>query len=318
MQDSKKMKLLCSLGFLIVLYIVLSILGKIFDPVRLGMDQYVTERYSYYVSLMEEPNDTVDVIVMGDSLSYGMINTIDFWQKEGITSYIAGEEGQVTPGTYFELKNILENQSPKLVIIETGIMGHDLASEVYANIYQPVYDALPVMKYKELWKVMLGKTDDEAPEHFKGFRKRDAVAGYPGGEYMIPTDEVYQVKVISKWYIKEIKKLCDENNIKLLFVSMPSPVNYNYEKHNGLTQLSKELGVPYIDFNLMTDEIGFDWEADMLDGNDHVNIYGTQKISDYLLNYIKENYDIKNHSEDDRYKYWNEEAQEFKEKYNIP
>lgn len=318
MRDSKTGKLLCSLGFLTLLYLTLFILGRIFDPVRLGMGEYVAERYSYYAGLMEEPKDTVDVVVMGDSLSYGMINPIDFWQQEGITSYIAGEEGQVTPRTYLELKSIFKNQSPKLVIIETGIMGHNFGTEVYSTLYQSVYDAFPVMKYHELWKVMLGKKDNRVPEHFKGFNKRDIIAGYTGGEYMIPTDEIHHVRGISKWYINRIKKLCDDNGAALILVSMPSPINYNYEKHNGLVELSNELGVPYIDFNLMTDELGFDWSYDMLDDNDHVNIYGTEKTGNYLMQYIKDNYDLVNHSKDARYKYWNEEAESFKEKYNIP
>ena len=108
MQDSKskKQKLLQTIGFFAVLGTVLGILNFIFNPLRLGMVKYVTEHDSYFLSLMEEPEDTIDVLVMGDSLSFGMIDTIDFWEKEGITSFIAGQAGQVVPETYFELKKI--------------------------------------------------------------------------------------------------------------------------------------------------------------------------------------------------------------------
>lgn len=313
MQDSKLRKLLCSFGFLTILLTILLLLGKIFDPVRLGMVKYVTERDSYYVSLLDEPKDTIDVIAMGDSLSYGMINPFDFWEQKNITSYIAGKEGQVVPETYYELKSILKNQSPKVVVIETGVLIHDFSTEIYQTVYQSVYDTLPIMKYHELWKVMLGKDDSLTLDHFKGFEKRDMCTAYTDGEYMIPTDEVQSINLISRIYLKKIKKLCDENDIQLILVSMPSPFNYNYEIHNGLEEISKDYGITYLDLNLMTEEIGFDWNVDMLDENDHVSFSGTKKTGSFLLEYMVENCGITGRTDDEVVKDWNEEAEKFRD-----
>lgn len=317
MQASKKEKLLRTIGFFTVLIIVLSILNYIFDPLRLDMVKYVTEHDKNYLSLMEEPEDTIDVLVLGDSLSYGMINPIDFWEKEGITSYIAGQAGQVVPETYFELLNILQTQSPKVVFLETGILTHDIKTEMHILVYQCMYDLIPATKYHELWKVMLGDKDQVTKPHFKGFEKRDTIAGYTGGEYMIPTDKVKKTRFISRIYMKKIKELCDENNATLVLVSMPSPKNYNYEIHNGLETLSKELGVTYIDFNLMTDELGFDFSVHMLDDNDHVNYYGTQLTGEWLLNYIKQNFDIEKRTDETLVNAWNSDAKKAKEYFNL-
>lgn len=317
MQASKKEKLLRTIGFFAVLITVLSILNYFFDPLRLDMVKYVTEHDSNYLSLMEEPEDSIDVLVLGDSLSYGMINPIDFWEKGGLTSYIAGQSGQIVPETYYELKSIMEKQSPKVVIIETGILAHDFSTEMHILIYQVMYDLLPVTKYHELWKVMLGDTDDELKEHFKGFRKREDIMVYEGGEYMIYTDETKEIKGIGKTYMKKIKELCDDNNATLVLVSMPSPKNYNYEIHNGLQKLSDELGVTYIDFNLMTEELSFDWMVHMLDGNDHVNFFGTQRTSEWLLNYINQNFDIEKRTDEELVDYWNSETDKYKDFFNL-
>ena len=317
MQASKKEKLLRTIGFFAVLITVLSILNYFFDPLRLDMVKYVTEHDSNYLSLMEEPEDSIDVLVLGDSLSYGMINPIDFWEKGGLTSYIAGQSGQIVPETYFELKNIMENQSPKVVIIETGILVHDFSTEMHILIYQVMYDLLPVTKYHELWKVMLGDTDDELKEHFKGFRKREDIMAYEGGEYMIYTDEDKEIKGIGKTYMKKIKELCDDNNATLVLVSMPSPKNYNYEIHNGLTVLADELGVEYIDFNLMTEELSFDWTAHMLDGDDHVNFFGTLRTSGWLLDYIINNYNFEKRTDEKLIEDWNNETDKYKEFFNL-
>lgn len=317
MQASKKEKLLCTVGFFSVLLIVLIILNYIFNPIRLDMVKYVTEHDSYYLSLMEEPKDTIDVIVMGDSLSYGMINTMDFWEKEGITSYIAGKAGQVVPETYYELRHILDNQSPKVIVLETGILTHNVGTEIHILVYQAMYDLLPVTKYHELWKVMLGDKDQKTRPHFKGFEIRDVIAGYTGEEYMLPTDKIADIRPFSKLYMEKIKELCDEHDIELILVSMPSPKNYSYEIHNGIKDLSDRLGITYIDFNLMTDELDFDWGVDMLDYDDHVNINGTAKTSDYLLKYLLDNYDLKSRADSELADKWNKELNEFKEMFNL-
>ena len=317
MQASKKEKLLRTIGFFLTLIAVLSILNFVFNPLRLDMVKYVTEHDSYYLSLMQEPEDTIDVLIMGDSLSYGMINPMDFWEEKGITSYIAGQAGQVVPETYFELYNIVKNQSPKVILLETGILTHDVETELHILVYQIMYDFLPATKYHELWKVMLGDKDQKTKPHFKGFEIRDVIAGYSGEEYMIPTDGVFRIRPLSKLYLEKIKSLCDEHDIELILVSMPSPKNYNYKKHNGIKKISDELGIKYIDFNLMTDELSFDWNTDMLDYNDHVNINGTAKTSDYLLNYIIENYDIKSRADGELADKWNKELKDFKEKFGL-
>lgn len=317
MQDSKskKQKLLQTIGFFAVLGTVLGILNFIFNPLRLGMVKYVTEHDSYFLSLMEEPEDTIDVLVMGDSLSFGMIDTIDFWEQEGITSYIAGQAGQVVPETYFELKKIVKKQSPKVLILETGVLSHDFSTEMHIMVYQTMYDILPVTKYHELWKVMLGDKDSPTKEHFKGFEIRDTIGAYSGEEYMFPTEESEQVRGISRFYMKKLKKLCDENDIELVLVSMPSPKNYNYEIHNGIEDFAGELGVTYIDFNLMRDEIGLDWNTDMLDVNDHLNYFGTKKTSEWLMQWLKEKYDIKKQTDNEVINRWNKELEMFKNQF---
>ena len=279
------------------------------------MVRYVTEHDSYYLSLMQEPEDTIDVLIMGDSLSYGMINPMDFWEEKGITSYIAGQAGQVVPETYFELYNIVENQSPKVILLETGILTHDVETELHILVYQIMYDFLPATKYHELWKVMLGDKDQKTKPHFKGFEIRDVIAGYSGEEYMIPTDGVFRIRPLSKLYLEKIKSLCDEHDIELILVSMPSPKNYNYKKHNGIKKISDELGIKYIDFNLMRDEIGLDWNTDMLDVNDHLNYFGTKKTSEWLMQWLKEKYDIKKQTDNEVINRWNKELEMFKNQF---
>jgi hypothetical protein len=51
----------------------------------------------------------------------------------------------------------------------------------------------------------------------------------------------------------------------------------------------------YIDFNVLKDEIGIDWSQDTGDAGDHINIYGCEKTTRYLIDYLNENYDLPDH-----------------------
>lgn len=322
MQDSKsafnKQKTIQTVGFFTLLAVILAVLNLVFDPLRRDMLEYVSERDNYYLSLLQEPEDTVDILAMGDSLSYGMIDTIDFWEQEGYTSHIVGQAGQVVPETYYELKKLMKTQSPKLVIIETHIMIYEPITELYETEKQFLYSTIPVTKYHELWKVMLGKKDSVMRPHFKGFEMRGNVYPYSGEEYMQDTGETRRIGGLSRFYMKKLKKLCDENGAELLLVSLPSPSNYSYATHKGFAELAEELQVSYIDMNLMIGELDIDWTKDMLDGPDHLNYGGTKKVSAYLRAYIKEHYDIESRTDDERVRDWNEQAEKYKKCAGIP
>ena len=111
--------------------------------------------------------------------------------------------------------------------------------------------------------------------------------------------------------MEKIQKLCDKNGAQILFISAPSPVNYNGKRLTAVQNYAKELNIPYIDFNSKLDEIGLDWSKDSLDKGDHLNIFGAKKATEYLGKYLAENYTFEDHRGDTKYSEWDDLSKEY-------
>ena len=87
--------------------------------------------------------------------------------------------------------------------------------------------------------------------------------------------------------MKKMIRLCEEHEAQLVLAAAVSPVNYSYAQCRALGDCAEKYDLPLVDFNVISGEIGIDWQADMLDGGDHVNDTGTQKMTDYLANWLQ-------------------------------
>ena len=288
-----------TLGWIEIVIFLLSTLGivvlmsRIMDPKRLGIidEISINDRYVVEASVEEEP---IDVLVIGDSEAMVLLSPKKMMDDKGISSFVAGQYGMRISEAYYAIKDIIANQDPSVILLETNMLVLD-SSEIYeANM---TFNALvqhefPIVKYHGMWKQELGLTKPELPEHFRGFETRDVIAPYTGDEYMIPSDESLNFYKSTDYYMDKICELCKEEGITLILVSSTSPTNFNYAKHNALQAMADSKGISYIDLNLVTDEMGIDWQTDELDGGDHVNISGTIKQTDYIEKYLSEHFDL--------------------------
>ena len=90
-------------------------------------------------------------------------------------------------------------------------------------------------------------------------------------------------------YFLKIKKVCDDNNIKLLLVNTPTN-RWNSTKDKMINDLADKYNVDFVNMSVEDGEI-IDYSLDMADGN-HVNASGAKKTTKYLTDYIVNNYGI--------------------------
>ena len=303
-----------AVAFAMVVLLLLVAAGKLCDPIRLGLQDSVSERERYLLHLLSEPEDMVDVAVLGDSESYTAVSAYQLWKDAGIASYIGGQSGQWIGESYFCLKKILKRQSPKVLILETNEFFSRGDASVIRDAAKSAQEfarqMFPILKYHRFWKMEPADSKLQTTI-FNGFELRVAVAPYTGGAYMHATAEKTPVTFITRYYLEAIKDLCDTHGTKLLLMTAPSPANHTMQRHNAVQALADNLGVPYLDLNLNTEELGIDWNLDTLDGGDHINYNGCRKVTVYLQQYLQAHYTLPDRRKDARYEAWNKRAAEF-------
>lgn len=249
--------------------------------------------------VLAEPKDSLDVIVLGDSEGHSAISPVVLWKEHGISSFVCSQSGQRAVEAYYMLKKALSVQKPKVVILETDLFYHsgewqrewNLAIERTARYY------FPIIQYHNRWKRLAYRDWKGGPfegrrDPNRGFLPSGDIRPYKGGPYMVKTEEREALKGTVTFWTDRLVELCRKEGIRLLFVGIPAPKNWDYRRHNGVSDYAARRKVPFLDMNLLERELNMDWERDSRDEGDHLNTYGAEKVSRYLGDYLKENYGL--------------------------
>ena len=132
---------------------------------------------------------------------------------------------------------------------------------------------------------------------------------------MTPSDGYANIAMVNRFYVQMLANYCRHHGAKLILMSTPSTRNWRMSKHNSIARLAQNLGVEYVDMNLLREEIPIDWSHDTRDYGDHMNIYGAEKVTTYIGQYLAETGLLTSHKEDPSFKSWTDALNTFKKKY---
>lgn len=298
-------RILLSIIFVVGLVLLLVVLSKILTPKNNIADYNMEEIEAN--GILGEPENTIDVLILGDSEAYMSMIPLQIWNEKGITSYNCGTSSQTLYYSKALLERTFENQSPKVVILETDciFIAHNIDDVVISELKE----TFPIFRYHDRWKSLesIDFTEDKDYNYtdgFKGYRLNNSCLPADTNGYMSYTDEVAPIEDANMLELKAIKKLCDDNGAKLVFVSVPSVTNWNFSRHNAIVQLSESFGCDYIDMNLLTEEVPIDWETETKDQGDHMNYFGAVKVTSFLSDYLENTGFFISHKGDPEYQVW--------------
>lgn len=295
--------------FVAILLGLLQVSSLVFQPK--SNDKASGIHYTRANGIFSEPKDSIDTVFIGDSEVYHSFIPLNIWRDYGITSYDVSSPSQKLVYSMEFLKKTFENQSPKIVFLETNAIFRK--SYLEDEITYKAEQIFPVFRYHDRWKNLQLKdfsatVEYTANENNKGYyftKKSKPATDKAIKEYMKYSDVSAPILSTNRKYLNGIAKFCKNHGAKLVLISTPSTKNWNYQRHNTMEAISKDLGVDYIDTNLLRDDIPIDWKKDTKDKGDHLNYNGAVKLTDYVGKYLDDTKLFKDKRNDPSYDNWN-------------
>lgn len=280
--------------------------------------------------LLQNPT-AYDVIFTGNSHMVNSVLPQELWRQYGLAAYNAASYGNTMPMTYWTSMILFNHYAqPKLLVVDVKDVGsdakltgssadahtaldcfplsltkiraiEDLMSDpnmtddegnVYRKIRWEYY--FPLAKYHSRW-CALGEGDFH-PQHTKQLGGEIEVGVSKPRDYDI-TDSSDDEYGVGFRYLRLLIEECQRRGIEVLLTHLPYPATDEDQViANTVSFIAEEYGVGYINF-VSLDQV-VDYRTDCFDFNSHQNASGAQKITDYLGRYIRDHYDLPDHSGD--------------------
>lgn len=311
--------------FIIIFIILFLFVNKLYNPVgTTGEWKPSFTIIDYY----KQSKDTVDVLFIGSSNVYADVSPLEIYGRTGTTAYSFATPEQKVWTSYYMIKEALKTQKPKVIFLETGEFFSDQNDQKEASQRKAIdtlkfsqnkidmmndkvynfsfFDKLscifPVLRFHSRWS-NLGWTDitkfyNTDEYSYKGYILDKSVKSYTDKREEEDTTNLLQMPDTVKNYLEKIIELCEENECELVLMSMPTPKAWSQEKHDDIETYALQNDLNFIDLNT-DDNIYINWEEDSSDGGLHLNIYGAERVGEYLATYIDENYELPDHRNDD-------------------
>ena len=323
------------LSFILVFVILLELLSAtIFS--KSSATTY-RNKYKHAYNFVNEVDNTIDIIALGNSDMYSAIIPVRLWDKKGYTSTIIASPRQSMSLCYELLKEATQKQSPKIVIVETDTFyeGVELNTDLVDGkaekknyfefvpyisdnyLSEAVQNRFSVFLFHDKWKKMMpsSKNKDKFDDTFQynhGYVFNKKVKKVSPNDYMNYTDALEELPQESVFYLNRILTFCNDNNIQLMLMTAPSLNTWSYARHNAVQEYADNNNIPYLDFNALED-YKINYKKDFRDKGNHMNYYGARKITNYVGNFINENYSdiIEDKRENADYSFWYDDKEEF-------
>lgn len=295
----------------IALILLVSYMGSLLNP------DFTDGALNAVDAFHELPEDSMDVIVYGSSHAWKGVDTLEMYEEFGIRAYNYGCNWQHMNTTSLFISDSLRSQTPEIIMIETYKIAKllydvDMNGEIYYTRNIPMFT-----EKREYLKQCFGKEKERYLSYFiplimfhqnwssvdaENFNSGTSVdsyiknRGYSADDTVVPT-EIYDYSSFkqkeignkAKKVLDQIVDQCAENNIKIIFFTVPYKGEYHYGE--AVESYAKENDCVYIDLFQKIEEVGIDADSDFRDKT-HLNNSGAKKVAHYLGNYIIEHFDI--------------------------
>lgn len=335
-----KNKILKFIIFIVIGIFILQLLTYIFVPKLIEEMDPATARIKGFYN---EKRNEIDVLFLGNSESSRGFSPIKIWNEYGITSYNYGSSLQTMQISYYKLKECLKYQTPQVVVMEVNsFFEKESTDEAYRRVIDnwkfddvkvatifnkdiqldnKISYIFPILRYHSRWNELKDDDFKSLKEKYKSVSYKGMPMivkknGYIGNKnYMENRNEKEIIPETNLVYIKKFIDLCQKKNIKIIMTELPSPIVWSLAKNISVNELANKYNIKFIDFNLMNKEIELNWNDDTYDKGGHLNVYGAEKVSNYIGRVLSEEYNLPDHRNDKEIADdWNETLKNYEER----
>ena len=292
----------------------------------LGYAAYVlTPKYDYgicsMVNLYRQPEDSVDVLVVGTSLAYAGVNTNVLWSEYGIAAYDLCSAEQPFWVSYYTIREALKTQHPRLILLDAkpaiynrdyskrgrtilstfGIRGlENRIGAILACVEKPrdaisYILALPQVhsNYVRLTggDLLLPPDNGGRGRDWKGYIEVDEIEQHQRPS-LVWTGTRRNMNDREEEYARKIFQLCRDEGIDIMLLGMPCP-DYasDHMYYNALWSIAEEYGVTGVNYNDPNIRFGLRYSSDFADWQ-HLNVKGSVNFTKKLGEDLKAMFDL--------------------------
>ena len=255
------------------------------------------------------------VLFIGDCEVYESFSPVTLFNEFGATSYIRGSAQQLMWQSYYLLHEMLNHETPRAVVLSVCSLryaepqneaynrmtldGMRLSRDKFEAVRASMTEGESELSYYLLLLRYHSRLFELTPEDarylftgpeltYNGYLMRCEQVPYtrlPAAPLL--TDASFGEKPVE--YLDRIADLCSEKGIALILVKSPClyPAWYA-EWDEWLEKYAREKGVEYVNAISLMDEMGIDLNTDTYDGGIHLNVWGAEKYTRWLGEYLNE------------------------------
>lgn len=295
------------------------------------------------VNFYQQPEDSIDVLVIGTSCAYAGVNTNILFEEYGIAAYnLCGAELPYWV-SYYYLQEALKTQRPKVILLDAkasiytadyskrgrtilstyGIRDPLTRLEAIAACVEEEKYLGFALAFPELHSYYVKVTEENfvypptnggrGPD-WKGFIEMDIVEAHQKPS-LVWTATKKPINARQQEYFEKILALANEHEIPVMLVGFPNPDYANdHMYYNSLWHIASQYGVGGINYNDPELRLRMLYSTEFADWQ-HMNLSGSSKFTRRLGSDLKELYDLPDRRGDRIYESWQRCADDWFEKY---
>ncbi len=292
----------------------------------------------------QEPENSLDVIYIGSSNSYAHFNTVLAYNLQGFATGMLASDGQPFSAIKYLLQEAIKYQNPEVYVIDINSVATDIRYSNDGDIRKVIDNMKWSENRNDAIEGMLKYTDikkEDYINYYFSFLTYHNSWKYIG-DYSFKNDDLYKGHLLStdtikvepqqefEWDSEKKLDLMQENleiyldlieyikanNLNVIFVvPARSFTEENMARLNNAIEIAEENNIKTINFNMLED-FSINYSTDLYNSG-HLNVYGATKYTIYFSEYLKNNYNLKDHRQNNNYKSWDKEYERYKDSYYV-